>query len=188
MYRRTLIALAVACSISGQAHAQESELAQIRAEIKQMKDAYEKRIQTLEQRLSDAEARAGKTEAAAATAEQAASSAQTAATEAGQRQTSEGAFNPAVSLILQGTYARTSQDPNRYAITGFMPSGGDVAPPKRSFGLQETELALAANIDPYFRGTAIASLAPEGGVNIFRMRRWCTRRSSAINCSRTDCS
>ena len=39
-------------------------------------------------------------------------------------------------------------------------------PPKRSFGLGETELNISANIDPYFRGVAIASLAPDGGVTV----------------------
>ncbi len=168
MHKRTLIAAAIAWSFlfAGPALAQDSELAKIRAEIQQMKDAYEKRIRMLEQRLSDAESRAASADATATKAEAAAGNAQAAVAAAGARQSSEGAFNPAVSLILQGTYARTTQDPNRYAITGFVPSGGEVAPPKRSFGLQETELAIAANIDPYFRGMAIAALAPEGGVTI----------------------
>ena len=76
------------------------------------------------------------------------------------------AFNPGISLILQGTWARTSQDPNNFAITGFVPSGGEVGPPKRSFGLGESELAIAANIDPYFRGVVIASLTPENTVEV----------------------
>jgi hypothetical protein len=80
--------------------------------------------------------------------------------------TSENAFNPAVSLILQGTYANTSQDPSTFQITGFTPSGGEVGPPKRSFGLGETELTIAANIDPYFRGMAIAALTPENEVEV----------------------
>jgi hypothetical protein len=166
---RILIAAAVAIALSAPLPglAQDAELAKIRVEIKQMKDAYEKRIQELEKRLTEAEAKAGKAEAAAGTAGQSAASAEaaTAAAAASARNT-ESAFNPAVSLILQGTYTRTSQDPNAYKITGFAPSGGEVAPPKRSFGLGETELMLAANIDPYFRGVAIASLAPEGGIGV----------------------
>ena len=58
------------------------------------------------------------------------------------------------------------QDPNTFQITGFMPSGGEVGPPKRSFGLGETELNLTANIDPYFRGVAIAALTPENEVEV----------------------
>jgi hypothetical protein len=159
VFTRKLIAAAVALAFAGPALAQDAELAKIREEIRQMKDNYEKRIQTLEKRLAEAEAKAGKAERSAANAE-------TAAASASIRPASEGAFNPAVSLVLQGTYAKTSQDPNTFQITGFAPSGGEVGPPKRSFGLGETELAIAANIDPYFRGVAIASLAPEGGVGV----------------------
>src|SRR3954465_10595920 len=32
------------------------------------------------------------------------------------------AFNPDISLILQGSVARSSQNPDDYQITGFMPS------------------------------------------------------------------
>lgn len=158
MFKRKLIAAAAAIAFAGPALAQDAEIAKIREEIKQMKDAYEKRIQMLEKRLTEAEAKAGK-------AEQSAAQAETAASAAGSRG-GENAFNPAVSLILQGTYARTSQDPNNFQITGFVPTGGEVGPPKRSFGLGETELAIAANIDPYFRGVAIAALAPEGGADV----------------------
>ena len=108
--------------------------------------------------VSQAKAKAGKAEKSAAVAEATAAAA--------TNRSGENAFNPAVSMVLQGTYANTSRDPNAYRISGFMPSGGEVGPPKRSFGLGETELAIAANIDPYFRGVAIASLAPEGGVDV----------------------
>ena len=170
MFKRNLIAAAVALVFASPALAQDSELGKIRDEIKQMKDAYEKRIQDLEKRLSDAESKAGKAETAATKAESTANKAEqnsaraeTAASSAANR-TGENAFNPAISLILQGTYARTSQDPNKYQITGFSPTGGEVGPPKRSFGLAESELVIAANIDHYFRGVAILSIAPEGGL------------------------
>jgi hypothetical protein len=172
VFKRNLIAAAIALAFAGPALAQDSELGKIRDEIRQMKDAYEKRIQELEKRLSEAESKAGKAEVAAtkaestaSKAEQSSAKAETAASSAANR-TGENAFNPAVSLILQGTYARESQDPNTYKINGFVPSGGEVGPPKRSFGLGETELAIASNIDPYFRGVAIASLAPDGGVTV----------------------
>ena len=158
MLKRKWIALAAAYACAVPALAQDAELAKIREEIRQMKEGYEKRIQTLEKRLEEAEAKAGK-------AEQSAEKAQTAVAGSARRG-GDNAFNPAVSLILQGTYARTTQDPDQYQITGFVPSGGEVGPPKRSFGLGETELNLSANIDPYFRGVAIAALAPEGGVDV----------------------
>ena len=45
------------------------------------------------------------------------------------------AFNPDISLILQGTAARASQNPDNYEITGFPPTGGEVAPPRRGLSL-----------------------------------------------------
>lgn len=86
------------------------------------------------------------------------------------RGTGTNAFNPDVSVILQGTAARSSQDPNNYQITGFapasIPAGGEVAPPRRSFSLGESELVVASNIDPYFRGQLVASLSPDNTVEV----------------------
>src|SRR5437868_1807679 len=76
------------------------------------------------------------------------------------------AFNPDISLILQGTAARSSQNPNDYQITGFPPSGGEVAPPRRGFSVGESELVISSNIDPYFRGQLVASLTPENELDV----------------------
>src|SRR5574341_2085624 len=77
-----------------------------------------------------------------------------------------GAFNPGISLILQGTAATSSQDPETYRIDGFAPSGGEVGPPDRGFGLGESELVISANVDPYFRGHLVAALTPENEAEI----------------------
>jgi hypothetical protein len=82
------------------------------------------------------------------------------------RQAGENAFNPSISLILQGTAARSSQDPANYRISGFAPSGGEVAPAPRGFSLGESELIFAASIDPYFRGQLVAALTPENEVEV----------------------
>src|ERR1051326_5432310 len=83
--------------------------------------------------------------------------------EASARPKSENAFNPAVSAILNGVYANLSQDPNSYRINGFVPTMGDVAPPRRGFSLGESELGITSNIDHLFRGTLIAAIQPDGG-------------------------
>jgi len=158
VFKRNLTAAAVALTLAGPVLAQDADLAKIREEIRQMKEADEQRMQALEKRLKEAEAKAGK-------AEQSAAKAETAAAGSASRG-GENAFNPAVSLILQGTYANTSQDPNTFQITGFVPSGGEVGPPKRGFGLSETELTLSANIDPYFRGVATVALTPENETEV----------------------
>src|SRR5262245_35437849 len=78
----------------------------------------------------------------------------------------QSAFNPEISLILQGTAASLSQDPATYQISGFAPTGGEVAPPRRGFGLAESELTFAGNIDPYFRGQLGTALTPEDEVEV----------------------
>ena len=82
------------------------------------------------------------------------------------RQAGENAFNPSISLILQGTAARNSQDPAGYRIDGFAPSGGEVGPAPRGLSLGESELVFTASIDPYFRGQLVAALTPENEVEV----------------------
>ncbi|MGE5027494.1 MAG: hypothetical protein ACM3JK_03385, partial [Betaproteobacteria bacterium] len=146
------------------AGAADSEMQQIRQEIRQMRDAYEARIQALERRLQQAEAVAGKAQAKAEIAEEKA--VQAAAPAATPPASAAGAFNPEVSLILSGTYANLSQDPANYRIGGFLPNGGETGPGQRGFSLGESELAIAANVDPYWRGQFTLAVTPEDTVAV----------------------
>ena len=150
--------------------ATEDDLKDLREQVRQLKEQYEKRIGALEQRLKDAEqsaAQAGTVAARAnAAADQAVMQASQAGVQASSRPTGEGAFNPAVSLILNGTYGSLSRDPAGFRINGFVPTGGEVGPPNRGFSLGESELRLSANIDPNFRGTLIAALSPDDSVAV----------------------
>lgn len=183
MYRQALVvsALAAALSLPGTAGAStDAEIKELREQFQQMKREYEQRIEALEKRLQQAEgaaqkaqSAAAKAEGVAATAERAAASAgaqslkaETAAVQAGSRPASESAFNPGISLILNGVYSDLSQDPARFQITGFTPTGGDVGPGKRGFSLGESEIAFAANVDHYFRGALIATLQPDNSVGV----------------------
>jgi hypothetical protein len=74
---------------------------------------------------------------------------------------SESALNPGVSAILNGVHSNLSRDPNTYRLNGFVPTMGDVSPGRRGLSLGESELGLAANIDPLFRGTLIAAISPD---------------------------
>src|ERR1035437_10108628 len=76
---------------------------------------------------------------------------------------SEGAFNPAVSLILGGTYG-TLQQNLAIPVTGFAMSANPGH--QQGFNLGESELGIAANIDPDYRGVATISLLPAGGVSV----------------------
>ncbi len=79
------------------------------------------------------------------------------------RVTSESAFNPAMSLILSGTYGSLQQDP-AIPATGFAmnPNPGH----ERGFNLGESEMGITANIDANNRGTATLALDPTGGVGV----------------------
>ena len=146
--------------------AADADLAQIRDEIRQLKDSYEARIQALEQRLKEAEAKT-----AAAPQPVAAPSAPPApvppvATAPPSAPTGGlSAFNPAISAVLQGVYTNLSQDPDRYAIHGFA-TGGEIAPPKRGFSIGESELGLSASVDDKIFGNLIFSLTPENTVEV----------------------
>jgi hypothetical protein len=159
MHRIWLCAAACAAALGAPlARAEDPELVQIREEIRQMKEAYERRIEALEKRLKQTEAKSGKAEESAARAE---STAGQAAAQAASRPQAENALNPGVSAILNGVYSNLQRDPNTYRINGFVPTLGEVSPGKRGLSLGESELGFAANIDPWFRGTLIASISPD---------------------------
>lgn len=132
------------------AAAEDAQLAEIREQIRVMKQAYEARLQALEQRLQQAQA-APLAAAEAAPAPVAAAG---------------NAFNPNIALILGGSYARLSQDPNQARLQGFMPSGGEVGPGKRGFNLGESELTLGATIDPVFAGQLTFALSGENTASV----------------------
>ncbi|HEU0203790.1 MAG TPA: hypothetical protein VFR86_25555 [Burkholderiaceae bacterium] len=75
-------------------------------------------------------------------------------------------FNPAVSLILSGTYADLERDPETFRIGGFFPAGEEIGPGDRGFRLTESELVLSANVDPYFYGAATLAVTPQNEVEV----------------------
>lgn len=115
----------------------DTEINLLRAEIQQLRQVYETRLADLENRLKQVAAQpaplAPEREAVAASS-----------------------ANPEISLILQGGYSR--QKPGERRPTGFL-RAGEIGAPARGFSLNDTELILAANIDPYFRGLANVVLA-----------------------------
>jgi len=139
--------------------ATDAELAEIREQIRQLKESYEARIQALEDRLKAAEAQRSAAEPAA----QPPAPAPVAATPAPA--SGIAAFNPAISAVLQGTYAKLSQDPNQYRLSGFL-LDPEVTPGKRGFNLGESEIAFSANVDDKFAGNLVVSLTPENTVSV----------------------
>jgi hypothetical protein len=192
MLKHSVIVAALSAAVAApQVHAadkkEQKELAEIRAEIRQMKDAYEARLQALEQRLQQAQsdAAAAKAQLAAPAVASAAAPAATppadavaaapyvetpaapAATSAvGGANAPSNLFNPNISMILGGTLQNLKQDPAQYRLQGFAPSGGEVGPGKRGFSLGESELTMAANIDPQFAGQLTFSLSGDNEVSV----------------------
>ncbi|MBS1138927.1 MAG: TonB-dependent receptor [Proteobacteria bacterium] len=154
MQKSFAMAALLAASYGAQA-ATDADLAVIRAQIDDMKKTYEQRIASLEKKLAQAESKASAQPVAAPVV----------TTEGRQAPASTASgFNPEVSLILQGQY-KNMKDVSERGITGFYPAGGhdhgDGAIPgisKRGFSVEHTELVLAANIDPYWRGQAIIAM------------------------------
>jgi len=144
-----------------------------------MRAAYEARLQALEQRLQKAESVAAAAPAAPVANAVAATAAEVSPTApatspppsvtpvAAASGGGANSFNPSMSLILSGLYARASRDPASYAITGFqLPPDAEIGPGTRGFSLTESELGFAASIDPWLRGAANISLHPDNTVSV----------------------
>ena len=153
---KKLTLVAMLATAFGASAAEQSDLAAIRAQIAEMKQNCEQRIAQLEQKLAQAEARGAAPQVPPS---------QPPVSEPARRVASQAAsaFNPEVSLILQGQYRR-QKDVAERGISGFVPAGGHdhgtgIDPAnQRGFSLNHTEVVLAANIDPYWRGQAIVAL------------------------------
>lgn len=129
---------------------QSQELDALRAEFDQkfkaLQTDYEARLKALEGRVQAAEAQAG---TAQATAQSAAATAEQTARATPPPAPPSNAFNPDISLILQGAY--NDRAGGERPISGFLPAG-EHAHAERGFTLDHTELVMSANVDPYLRG------------------------------------
>lgn len=144
--------LALACLLLPAASQAADEPSDLRAELQALRAEYESRIGALEAKIAALESKPAPEAAAPA----APVDARAAAT----------AFNPATSLILAGNYAATSRNPETWTLAGFMPSGGEVGPGERSFNLGESELTLAASVDPYFSAQFTAAVTGEDEIEV----------------------
>ncbi len=135
------------------------EITAIRRELESMRQAYEARLRELEQRLEQAEARAREQAVAPASlpaAQQAPTPPPQASHDAGA-----SAFNPALSVILQGSLNSYSQNPDDYALPGFQ-LGGEAGLPAEGFTLDETEIMASADVDHLFAAQTTLALHDDG--------------------------
>ncbi|MCK9688052.1 hypothetical protein [Scleromatobacter humisilvae] len=190
---RLVAALALAVGLQSAALASPaSDIADLKKALAAMKSDYDKRIGALESQLHDTQAELAKARSANAAAPVATASAPAPATAVAEGPASVApiappatvavdtsvaaptaeasggatAFNPQISLILSGTYAHTSQDPGQARITGFaLPPGAEIGVGSRGFSLAESELALAANIDPWLAGNINLSITGDDTIS-----------------------
>jgi hypothetical protein len=159
MLKRTYLCAGIAallCHPLAAFAATDADLQAIREQIQQLKQSYEQRIAQLEQRLQQAEASSKQAQSIAQQAQQTAQPAGV------PPASGESAFNPAVSLILSGTYGNLTQTT---PATGFAMNANNTGY-TQGMSLKESELGISASIDPDFRGVATMALAPAGGVTV----------------------
>jgi hypothetical protein len=171
--RKSLLGLCILSALAGPAFAAEPPTAEQRIE------ALEARIQALETELQQIKAQPvaavpAPAEAASAEAEVDALAANPDDVAAGDATASvaapagdsggsnANAFNPAISIILNGSYSHHSLDPDAYARSGF-PLAGEAGPGANGFSLGESEVSLAANIDDKFYGQLTLAVESEDG-------------------------
>ncbi len=130
-----------------------TEVESVKQQLDSLKADYEQRIAALEARLLKTEEKTRKDNIKIN---------QIAARPAQKSSVTQNQFNPAVSLILNGSYASYSNDPDDYELPGFA-LGGESGLGVRGLSVGESELAVSANIDDKFYGKATIGLHNDGG-------------------------
>lgn len=168
--RYTAGALAAAVILSTPAYAQSADdIAALRRDMETLRQDYESRISDLEARLAQAEADAAAARQAASSATAADPSAPVlvdalpASSASAVR--SANAFNPGISVVLNGFLTAADEDTGEERIAGVA-SGGEIENPPLGLSLGESEVALSANIDPYLYGFMVAALDSAGEIGI----------------------
>jgi hypothetical protein len=138
-----------------------SDIDALRTQLEQLKQEYESRINALEQRLQDAQSAP---QAAVVPAHKGVNAPGLTPLPIGEQITSNNAFNPALSIILDGAYYHDNQRGKAAdiidEIDGIHHSHGDDqhnhghSQIKQGFNLRDVELAVSATVDPYFDARA----------------------------------
>jgi hypothetical protein len=189
-----VVTAAALCPWAANAGGGRDEIAELRRMVEAMRRDYEARIEDLERRLAAAERRAKQAARAAPKAEavpmaeggldRGEGSRPPVATEMPAEPpgpsvlgavTSGTAFNPTISVILDGNYYNDDVDGRGNALLGeaFRPSqpaghghdhGHGGAEP--GFNLREAEIFLGATVDPYFDAATYISVSGDGDVEL----------------------
>lgn len=189
-----LIGAACAAALAVPGMASAGDMAELKQMIEGLKSDYEARIKALERRVTAAEQRAAHAEAEARRAKAAAPAAAAAPrpmgtppvvhaapapASAGHTVTAGSAFNPALSVILDGNYYHDGLGGEGSALVGeaFQPSAGGHGHDHgegdhahgaldNGFNFREAEIAFSATVDPWFDATAYVAIDGDGTVEL----------------------
>lgn len=160
--------------------ADASEIDELKRMIEQMKADYEQKVEALEQRLDAAERKA---ETAADTAE-AAQQASVESTAQRRRDsaaavTSGSAFNPQISVVLDGNYYNDDADGEGTELLGMADGishahgaghghdhGHAHGGAEPGFNFRSAEVMFSASVDSYFDAAALLNISGDGDVEL----------------------
>lgn len=152
-----------------------TDLATLQQQLNALRSEYDVKISDLEARLKVAEDRASIAQPAAPPSTEIATTGPPpaegeiviadAAPEPVSRVTSANAANPGVSVVLNGNYVATSHNPAGARISGY-PLDAGAGPFPRGFSLGESEVTLAANVDPFLAANLTASFGRDNDVSV----------------------
>lgn len=166
--------------------APSADLAAMQQELKALRADYDARISALEARVKAAEADAAAARAGASApvstlaeappppGEAPAGETEVASTEViipdtspepVTTTTSANISNPGISVVLNGNYVAASRDPDTARVLGF-PLDDEAGLPTRGFSLGESEVTLAANVDPFLSASLTASFDRDNEVSV----------------------
>jgi hypothetical protein len=169
----TIAAMTVAPTVA--TAADSAEMTEVKRLIEQMRTEYEQKIEALEQRLQAAEQKA---ETTADKAKQASTASVAAQDRSGQGAlTSGSAFNPQISVILDGNYYHDDVDGEgtellgeadgiTHAHGGGHDHGHSHGGAEQGFNFRSAEIAFSASVDAYFDATALLAIDSDGSVDL----------------------
>ena len=157
---RPVAALCALVTLPAMASAAD-DASSLRTELRALKSDYDARVSALEDKIKQLEA-ANAAAADAATAMPVPEASLPPPASGG----GASAFNPSISVVLGGSYTDARRDPESWNIAGFTPAGDENGPGERSFNLGESEITVAANVDPYFSAQLTAAITGENEIEV----------------------
>ncbi len=138
----------------------DTQIDQLKQELKILKQDYEKRIRALEKGLLTAQQAAKQNKQKLADVQEQAEEAELASDNT--QTIAKNAFNPQISMILDGRYASYQNNPDNYQLPGYS-LGNEAGLFSDGFSLGESELTLSSNIDQIFYGQITLAFADNNG-------------------------